>query len=161
MRSILTELLVCNSFVQDGDGEERRMKLSARCPKAGPDAAETDIQHFVTRFDCPPGLCRCASLLMCLLSQVCASSFHSEPRVPTPAVEDHSGVGVVCNHVYLPEKPDDKAVLRQTLMSLTNRAMRLHSACGPKFALRSLLPCGCPVWSQPARRSATYSQACK
>ena len=52
-----------------------------------------------------------------------------------------------------------QAVLQQTLMSLTNRAMRLHSACGPKLALRSLLPCGCPVRSQPARRSTTYSEA--
>ena len=37
MRSILTELLVCNSFAEDGDGKERNMRLSARCPKAGPD----------------------------------------------------------------------------------------------------------------------------
>ena len=40
MRSILTELLVCNCFVEDGDGKERSMRLSARWPKSGPDAAD-------------------------------------------------------------------------------------------------------------------------
>ena len=34
MCSILTELLVCNRFVEEGDGK------AARCPKAGPDAAD-------------------------------------------------------------------------------------------------------------------------
>ena len=36
---ILTELLVCTSCVEEGDGKGRNMRLPARCPKAGPDAA--------------------------------------------------------------------------------------------------------------------------
>ena len=31
---------------------------------------QTDIQHFVTRFEGPPGLCRCASLLVCCVEFV-------------------------------------------------------------------------------------------
>ena len=67
---------------------------------------QQDIQHFVTRLGCPPGLCRCALLLVSCPESAQLRPVHDQEfslQLRTTNLES-ALPATVC----LPEKPDGK-----------------------------------------------------